>query len=103
MEQPTQFLQLSTESSEPFIIPNVSPVSSPKLLAKSTTDEQEEERNISGKLPKMGMMMNILKPLVVISEKEEEEQEEEEEDAEKLIEDDAELISTRKLSILDLN
>ena len=46
--------------------------------------------------------MNILKPLVVISEKEEEEQEEEE-DAEKLIEDDAELISTRKLSILDLN
>ena len=25
MEQPTQFLQLSTESSEPFIIPNVSP------------------------------------------------------------------------------
>ena len=103
MEQPTQFLQLSTESSEPFIIPNVSPVSSPKLLAKSTTDEQEEERNISGKLPKMGMMMNILKPLVVISEKEEEEQDEEEEDAEKLIEDDAELISTRKLSILDLN
>ena len=103
MEQPTQFLQLSTESSEPFKIPNVSPVSSPKLLAKSTTDEQEEERNISGKLPKMGMMMNILKPLVVISEKEEEEQEEEEEDAEKLIEDDAELISTRKLSILDLN
>lgn len=103
MEQPTQFLQLSTESSEPFIIPNVSPISSPKLLAKSTTDEQEEERNISGKLPKMGMMMNILKPLVVISEKEEEEQEEEEEDAEKLIEDDAELISTRKLSILDLN
>ncbi|KGU01271.1 hypothetical protein MEQ_05818 [Candida albicans P87] len=102
MEQPTQFLQLSTESSEPFIIPNVSPISSPKLLAKSTTDEQEEERNISGKLPKMGMMMNILKPLVVISEKEEEEQEEEE-DAEKLIEDDAELISTRKLSILDLN
>ncbi|EGW34167.1 uncharacterized protein SPAPADRAFT_59599 [Spathaspora passalidarum NRRL Y-27907] len=33
MSQSTQFLTLSTEVSEPFIIENVSPVSSPNLKA----------------------------------------------------------------------
>ncbi|CAK9437275.1 uncharacterized protein LODBEIA_P16530 [Lodderomyces beijingensis] len=37
MKQNT-FLALSTEVSEPFIIPNVSPISSPKLEGKSRAD-----------------------------------------------------------------
>ncbi|EMG48770.1 hypothetical protein SBY92_004042 [Candida maltosa Xu316] len=74
------FLQLSTEVSEPFIIPNVSPVSSPRLNAKSAT--------INGRLPNMGG--NNLSPLVVIEEEHDEEL-------------DSTLLSTRQLSIIDLN
>ena len=63
---------------------------------------KKKKEILIGKLPKMGMMMNILKPLVVISEKKKKNKKKKK-TAEKLIEDDAELISTRKLSILDLN
>ncbi|CAX40039.1 conserved hypothetical protein [Candida dubliniensis CD36] len=91
-----QFLQLSTEISQPFIIPNISPISSPKLLAKSSIEE-----NKIGKLPKMGS--NVLSPLVVIAEEVEEQNQNQNQGQEELIIDDGELISTRKLSILDLN
>ncbi|RCK58755.1 hypothetical protein Cantr_07687 [Candida viswanathii] len=73
------FLELSTEVSEPFIIPNVSPVSSPRLASKSA--------RASSKMPTMGT--DKVNPLVVI--------EEQHEDV------DPTLISTRKLSVLDLN
>lgn len=46
---PTQFLTLSTEVSEPFIIPNVSPTSSP-VLAPVEEEEpvvNEKERSVS--------------------------------------------------------
>lgn len=73
------FLELSTEISEPFIIPNVSPVTSPRLASRSA--------HASNKMPTMGT--NSLTPLVAI--------EEHNEDV------DSTLISTRKLSVLDLN
>lgn len=34
----SNFLTLSTEASEPFVIPNVSPTSSPQLTAINTSD-----------------------------------------------------------------
>ncbi|KAI5954521.1 hypothetical protein KGF54_002296 [Candida jiufengensis] len=71
------FLTLSSETSEPFIIPNVSPVSSPKLNAKL---------NDSTKQPIMGTQK--LTPLVTIEDDNEE---------------DSKLISTRKLSDFELN
>lgn len=75
----TNFLELSTEISEPFIIPNVSPVTSPKLASRSA--------RATAKMPSMGT--DNLTPLVAIEEHDEE--------------IDSTLISTRKLSVLDLN
>ena len=75
----TNLLELSTEISEPFIIPNVSPVTSPKLASRSA--------RATAKMPSMGT--DNLTPLVAIEEHDEE--------------IDSTLISTRKLSVLDLN
>lgn len=38
---PDTFLTLSTEVSEPFLIPNVSPISSPNLVPAEQVKEQE--------------------------------------------------------------
>ncbi|KAI3405904.1 hypothetical protein KGF56_001123 [Candida oxycetoniae] len=80
---PLNFLQLSTEVSEPFIIPNVSPVSSPKLMAKKWQYSISEA--LSNNRTNDSSRMS---PLVVgVEEKNEEE----------------ELIPARKFSTIDLN
>ncbi|CAI5755543.1 unnamed protein product [Candida verbasci] len=89
LQQQQQFLTLSSEVSEPFIIPNISPVSSPKLQAKKLTGVF----TTNNKKPEMGDVEKVT-PLKVI---------EEDEPYLNNENDDATLISTRNLSIIDLN
>ncbi|KAK6459075.1 uncharacterized protein RJT20DRAFT_124222 [Scheffersomyces xylosifermentans] len=72
-----RFLTLSTEVSEPFVIPNVSPVSSPKMQAISPTIEA---------LP-ASALPEAVSPLVVVDEPQ----------------DDATLLSEGSMSIVELN
>lgn len=69
-----KFLTLSTEVSEPFVIPNVSPVSSPKVEAVSAT-----------------YLPGAVSPLLIV------------EEAKKENDEDATLISTRSMSTIELN
>lgn len=55
-----QFLELSNERSEPFVIPNVSPVSSPNLVATSpeigAISKNLDEIEVSDKERKMSLI-----------------------------------------------
>ncbi|KAK6205086.1 uncharacterized protein RJT21DRAFT_117561, partial [Scheffersomyces amazonensis] len=78
-----KFLTLSSEVSEPFIIPNVSPISSPKLLAIPSNTSEASAKPIYRRLSN-----TMVEPLNMTEERD--------------FSDDATLVSERSMSILDL-
>ncbi|WLF79001.1 hypothetical protein PVL30_002750 [Lodderomyces elongisporus] len=87
------FLSLTSEASEPFVIPNVSPVSSPKLTAKSSRQSSISETlaSLRGRANSGGT--SLLKPLAAIDDH----------DSQVAVNDGEELLPVRKLSAIDLN
>lgn len=57
---PTQFLELSNERGEPFVIPNVSPVSSPVLAAKGEVESIDKNLAVESEEAKRERSMSII-------------------------------------------